>query len=160
MKGNNAKRGDVFVRDSGEHGHIGIVMSASALGFTAIEQNAGGCGVVKHIYHEYTKDIHFLRPINQKNIVEKKNRPTVKAGKTYYFTTEPYVYKDTNKNAFKICDITELNSTDKARLQKGTKVKPTEVINQGKDIWIKFTCYKKEAYALVYNYEKDKSYIK
>jgi hypothetical protein len=90
----------------------------------------------------------------------KYNKPNVKAGKTYTFTTEPYVYKNTKKEPFKISEITELNSTEKARHKKGTKANVLEVLTVNKNVWIKFTCYKKVAYALVYNYEKDKAYIK
>jgi len=156
--GAKAKRGDVFIRLSGENGHIGIVTRADDDLFYTFEQNAGGKHKITKNAHTYSDDYKFLRPINQDNI--KANKPKVESGKTYTFTTEPYVYKNTKKEAYKICDVTELNSTEKARLKNGTKVKVLEVSTISKNVWIKFACYKKTAFALVYNYDKDKAYIK
>ena len=160
-KGEAIKRGDVFVRTSGKFGHIGIVIKADKQNIHTLEQNNGGCRVVKKMVYPITTDFHYLRPLNQKNIVEKKNKPTVKAGKNYYFSTEPFCYKDTTKkNVYLINEITNLTCAEKARLQKGTKVKPDKVLEVGNDLWITFTKKHKTVFALVYNYEKDKSYIK
>lgn len=62
------QKGDVFVRNSGTYGHIGIVISATRDYFNTIEQNYNDCGVVKKIKHTDWKNINFLRPKNQTNI--------------------------------------------------------------------------------------------
>ena len=91
----------------------------------------------------------------------KKNKPAVKIGKAYYFSTEPYCYKDTTKkNVYLINEISNLTCAEKARLQRGTKVKPLTVQEVNGNVWITFEKKKKTVYALVYNYEKDKAYIK
>ena len=91
----------------------------------------------------------------------KKNKPNVKVGKVYYFSTEPFCYKDTSKKkVWLINEITNLTCAEKARLQKGTKVKPLSVKEENGNVWITFEKKKKTVYALVYNYEKDKAYIK
>lgn len=82
------KRGDVFVRSSGKYGHIGIVISATKKEFYTIEQNFQGCRKVKRITHTTWTDINFLRPKNQKNIVEV---PTIKPG-IYKLTNVRGVY--------------------------------------------------------------------
>lgn len=62
------QKGDVFVRNSGTSGHIGIVISATRDYFYTIEQNYNDCGVVKNIKHTDWRNINFLRPRNQTNI--------------------------------------------------------------------------------------------
>lgn len=154
VKGNAAKRGDVFVRDSGEHGHIGMVMSVDKEGFTAIEQNAGNCGVVKHLYHKFAKDLHFLRPRNQTNIT---NEPEVKEGDIVELTNANIIYKSASKtDPYNIGELTPFKCDQKAQYKKGTKIKVVSVDKVKGNIWVK-TNY---GYVIAYDKKKDKSYIK
>lgn len=156
-KGATIKKGDVFIRTSGTYGHIGIVISTDKDGFFTIEQNAKGCRVVKHLYHPYAEDIHFLRPLNQRNI---SNKPSVKVGKVYYFTTRPYLYKNTKREPYLINELCKLSSEDRARLKSGTKLKPETVEEVNGDVWVTFKYNKHIVYCVVYNGTKDKAYIK
>ena len=156
VKGNACKYGDVFVRDSGEHGHIGMVMSVDKDGFTAIEQNAGGCGVVKHLYHKFAKDIHFLRPINQTNLT---NQPSLSAGDKVVLHTRCYCYKNTKKEAYTIKEISQFSCTEKARLKKGRELIVQSVTRKGEDVWITVKVNSLLVYLYAYNSAKDKCYI-
>lgn len=160
-KGAEVKRGDVAVRTTGTYGHIMIITKVDKDGFYTIEQNAGGCRVVKHMYHKFEDCYHFLQPLNRENIKEKKNKPALKVGKKYYFTTRPYCYKGFSKDkVYAIGELTKLSSAEKARLKDGTAVKPAEIKEIGGDVWIKFEYNKKPVFAFVYNYDKDKAYVK
>ena len=151
--------GDIFVRTSGTYGHCGIVKTLTNDGFISVEQNAGGCRVVKYLAHK-KDEFNYLRPINQENLIEKKHKPNVKVGKAYHFTTNAYLYKDTRRTHYLVNELTKLTSKDNARLQEGSKIKVTDYKEVNGDVWVKYIYNKKTVISLVYNYSKDKCYIK
>lgn len=158
VKGNAAARGDVFVRDSGEHGHIGMVLSVDKDGFAAIEQNAGNCGTVKHLYHRFASDIHFLRPLNQANI---SNKPELNAGDKVKLLANNICYvRAARKDAFTVADLTAFKCGETAQLKKGTKLTAKAVDTVSGDMWVKASVGGIEVYLYAYNKKKDKAYIK
>ena len=156
VKGNGAKRGDVFIKDSGKHGHIGMLMSVDKDGFTAIEQNAGDCGIVKHLYHRFASDIHFLRPKNQSNIT---NQPSLKAGDKVVLHARCYCYKNTKKDAFLVKELSQFSCDEKARLKKGREYFIESVTQKGADVWVCVKVNQLLVYLYAYNSKKDKCYI-
>lgn len=157
------QKGDVcvFTSKSGK-GHVSI---ASGKGnkeyFYSYDENypTGNHEPMTLIKHSYSSLLGVLRPKNQSNI--KTNRPTVLKDKKYTFTTNPYCYKNTTKKEiYTVNELTRMTSTDTARLKKGVKVKVLSVVTVNKNIWISYLLNKKTVYALVYNYKKDKAYIK
>lgn len=161
VKGNAAARGDVFVRDSGasdKHGHIGMVLSVDKDGFAAIEQNAGNCGTVKHLYHRFASDIHFLRPLNQTNI---SNKPSVKPGDKVTLTNANVLYRTASKKEpFTVGDVSVFKCDTRAQFKKGTQLVVLAVDTVKGNIWIKTKVNGIEVYIIAYDKKKDKAYIK
>lgn len=158
VKGDNAKRGDVFIRTSGTHGHCGMVTGTDKKGFFTIEQNAGGCGLVKHLYHPYASDMHFLRPKNQSNIT---NQPNVAVGDKVTLTNNNVIYKSAAKTSpYSIGEISQFYGGKKAQLKSGRTLTVQEVKKPNGNIWLKTTINEKAVFVIVYDKKKDKSYIK
>lgn len=157
-KGAKLQKGDVFVRTSGTYGHIGIVQRAEKDGFISIEQNNGGCRVVKWMRYPLTADFHYLRPLNQENIC---NKPSVKPGDSVRLNANNFLYLRANKDEkLKICDVSNFKCDKDAQLKKGTKVSVLAVDTVKGDIWLKIKVNGIECYILAYSKKKDKSYIK
>lgn len=156
--GQMAKRGDVFVRMSGKCGHVGVVTSADKEKFNTIEQNAGGSGVVSHETHKYSSDFHFLRPINQSNII---NKPDVHTGDTVTLKANNVLYlRASKKDYFTVGDLSQFKCGEKAQLKKGSKVKVLAVDTVKGSLWLKIKVNGIECYILAYSKAKDKSYVK
>lgn len=155
------QRGDVFVRSSGAYGHIGIVISATNKEFYTIEQNFQGCRKVKKINHTSWADINFLRPKNQKNIVEV---PNIQDG-VYKLVAVRGVYKGygADSGRKKVRDLTpngKKNATKKfgdAYLKKGTEVTISDVrrLDSG-NLWAKIP----SGYICIWEWNINKIFVK
>ena len=157
-KGAKLQKGDVAVRTTGTYGHIMIIQSVDKDGFTTIEQNNGGCRVVKWMHYPLTADFHYLRPLNQSNIT---NKPEVQKGDTVKLKNNNIMYLRASKDEyFKIGDLSIFKSDQKAQFKKGSKVKVDAVDTVKGNIWLKTKVSGSEVYIIAYDKKKDKSYIK
>lgn len=157
-KGAKLQKGDVFVRTSGSYGHIGIVQRVEKDGFISIEQNNGGCRVVKHMRYPLTAELNYLRPLNQENIC---NKPDVKAGDTVKLTNANVLYMSASKKTpLQIGDVSQFKCEQRAQLKKGSKVSVLAVDTVKGNIWLKVKVNGIECYIIAYDKKKDKCYIK
>lgn len=157
-KGAKLQKGDVFVRTTGTYGHIGILTRVDADRIYTIEQNNGGSRVVKQMAYPIDVDFHYLRPLNQENII---NKPTVNAGDVVKLTNANVLYKNANKKAFLlVSDVSNFKCNTRAQLKKGTKLNVIAVDTVKGNVWLKIKVNGIECYVIAYDKKKDKTYIK
>ncbi|MCR5207112.1 MAG: CHAP domain-containing protein [Eubacterium sp.] len=162
-KGFVPEKGDicVFSTKSGL-GHVSVATGAGNAGyFYSYDQNypRGKHEPMTKIKHSYASLLGVLRPYNQTDI--KTNKPSVNKGKSCVFTTRPYCRANIKSKAvYKVSDLSAFTSDSAARLKKGTSVKAESVITVNNNIWISYKLGGRKVWSLVYNYAKDKPYIK
>ncbi len=163
-KGFVPQKGDICVfKTKSGLGHVSVASGqGNSSCFYSYDENypTGNHEPMTLTKHNYNSLLGVLRPKNQSNIKAKSNKPDVKAGKIYTFTTNPYCYKDTTKKKkYTISELSGFYGSESARLKRGTKAKPITVETVNGNIWITFMYNQKKIYSLVYNIKKDKAYI-
>lgn len=89
------------------------------------------------------------------------DRPNVNKGDTITMTNKNYCYKGLSKQScYLINELTKFNSSEKAQLKIGSKLKVENVFIHKNNSWIRTIINKQDVYIIVYDYKKDTKYIK